>query len=308
MALFNLARMTVSSTGTGTITLNAAVSGFLTFTQAGCSTAAAGQFVSYAINDTTQSEIGRGTYISSALTLTRGSSYSTNGNAAIDMSNTAQVFITPRAADLNGQFNLVFASSTQTFTTPANSTPTTVYKYYAIAGGGGAGGTNQAGAASGGGGQGGYSFGTFTGVSAGTAITLTVGAGGAGATGISGSNGAAGSSTTIGAPVNVGCNGGSGSLQSNIINTGAPGASGGTASGGTVNVTGQSGGNGNGTAVQGGDGGGDGGRGGATAVTGAGGPATIYGGGGGGAVGIGGDGSSGKGGYVTIEYILSPTP
>ena len=97
--LKSLGRMTVSSSGTGTITLNAAVSGFLTFDLAGCSTAAAGSRVTYAINDTTQSEIATGVYISSSKTLTRGSSAnglkSTNSDSAINMSNAAQVFIAP---------------------------------------------------------------------------------------------------------------------------------------------------------------------------------------------------------------------
>lgn len=101
--LHPLARMTVSSTGTGTITLSNAVSGFLTFDLAGCSTAAAGTLVRYAINDTTKSEIAYGTYTSSSLTLTRGSSTtgmkSTNGNSPIDMSLSAQVFITPSERD-----------------------------------------------------------------------------------------------------------------------------------------------------------------------------------------------------------------
>lgn len=101
--LRDLARMTVSSSGTGTITLNAAVSGFLTFDLAGCSTAAAGEVVRYAVSDTTQSEIAYGTYTSSALTLTRGSSTngmkSTNSNSPINMSISAQVLITPQSRD-----------------------------------------------------------------------------------------------------------------------------------------------------------------------------------------------------------------
>src|SRR5688572_28943385 len=95
--------MTVSSSGTGTITLNAAVPGFLTFDLSGLSTAAAGTIVRYAVNDTTQSEIAYGTYTSSALSLTRGSSTtgmkSTNSNSPINMSNAAQVFVTEAAAD-----------------------------------------------------------------------------------------------------------------------------------------------------------------------------------------------------------------
>src|SRR5262245_54939916 len=101
--LYGLARMTVSSSGTGTITLNAAVSGFLTFDAAGCSTAATGNSVSYAISDTTQSELGRGTYFSSSKTLTRGSSKngmkSTNSDSAINMSNAVGRFITPTQRD-----------------------------------------------------------------------------------------------------------------------------------------------------------------------------------------------------------------
>jgi outer membrane protein assembly factor BamE (lipoprotein component of BamABCDE complex) len=131
--LFNLARMTVSSSGTSTITLNAAVTGFLTFDLAGCSTASTGQAVTYAINDTTQTEIGRGTYTSSALTLTRGSSTnglkSTNGNSPINMSNAAQVFITPSANDLNnsfGQCQLQYTSTTTLTLMPFNGNRLTI--------------------------------------------------------------------------------------------------------------------------------------------------------------------------------------
>lgn len=99
--LFNLARMTVSSTGTGTITLGSAatVSGvlYLTFAQAGVLD---GDTVSYAIADVNQSEIGTGVYTSSGTTLTRIVTASTNANAAINMTATAQVFITPRKEDL----------------------------------------------------------------------------------------------------------------------------------------------------------------------------------------------------------------
>ena len=101
--------MTVSSSGTGTIVLNAAVSGFLTFDLAGCSTASTGQLVNYAINDTAASEIGSATYFSSskylgstpyALGTARVPDISTSGvGTPIAMSNAAQVFITPKAGD-----------------------------------------------------------------------------------------------------------------------------------------------------------------------------------------------------------------
>lgn len=93
--LFNLARMTVTGTpGTGTITLNAAVSGYLTFAQAGVVNA---DLVEYAIKDGVNSEIGIGTYTSSGTTLARTTiTNSTNGNAAISVTSAAEVAITPR--------------------------------------------------------------------------------------------------------------------------------------------------------------------------------------------------------------------
>lgn len=95
--LFNLARMTTATTGTGTITLGSAVSGFLTFALAGVSD---GDLVSYGISDGTNSEVGSGIYTSSGTTLTRTVSKSTNSDTAINLSGTAQVYITARAEDI----------------------------------------------------------------------------------------------------------------------------------------------------------------------------------------------------------------
>lgn len=96
--LFNLARMSTTTTGTGTITLGSAVSGYLTFALAGV---ANGDVVDYAIKDGSNSEHGTGTYTSSGTTLTRTVTKSTNANAAISLSGTAEVFISPRAETLN---------------------------------------------------------------------------------------------------------------------------------------------------------------------------------------------------------------
>jgi len=90
--LYNLARMTTATTGTGTITLGAAASGFLSFAQAGVSD---GDTVTYGVSDGANSEVGEGIYSASAGTLTRAPIVSTNSNAAISLSGTAQVFITP---------------------------------------------------------------------------------------------------------------------------------------------------------------------------------------------------------------------
>lgn len=95
--LYNLARMATATTGTGTITLGSAVSGHLSFAAAG---AANGDTVTYAIEDGLSSEIGRGVYTSSGTTLTRSVLRSTNSNTAINLSGSAQVFITAAAEDL----------------------------------------------------------------------------------------------------------------------------------------------------------------------------------------------------------------
>lgn len=95
--LYNLARMTVTSTGTGTITLGSAVAGFLSFASSGI---ADGDTVTYAIEDGANSEIGRGVYTSSGTTLTRSVLKSTSSNTPISVSTSAQVFITAAAEDL----------------------------------------------------------------------------------------------------------------------------------------------------------------------------------------------------------------
>lgn len=94
--LYNLARMSTATTGTGTITLGSAVSGFLSFASAG---AQDGETVTYAIEDGANREIGRGVYTAAGTTLTRSVLRSTNANAAISLSGTAQVFITAAAED-----------------------------------------------------------------------------------------------------------------------------------------------------------------------------------------------------------------
>ncbi len=100
-ALYNLARVTTATTGTGTITLGAAVSGFLTFAQAGVPD---GAVVTYAIEDANGGhEVGQGTYTLSGTTLTRTTVYRSTGagnTGKITLSGSAQVFITVAAEDL----------------------------------------------------------------------------------------------------------------------------------------------------------------------------------------------------------------
>jgi len=70
--------------------------------------------------------------------------------------------------------------SSGTFTTPADSSTSTVYHFRMVGGGGGGGGAANVSASAGGGGAGACVEGTFTGVAASTGITITVGTGGAG--------------------------------------------------------------------------------------------------------------------------------
>ena len=95
--LYNIARMSTTTTGTGTITLGSAVTGFLSFAGGG---AADGETVTYGIEDGSAREIGRGVYTASGTTLTRSVLKSTNSNNPINLSGTAQVFITIAAEDV----------------------------------------------------------------------------------------------------------------------------------------------------------------------------------------------------------------
>jgi hypothetical protein len=87
-----LARVSTSTTGTGTVTLGAAVSGFQTFANAG---AVDGGVYFYAIKDGTASELGYGTYTASGTTLSRTVLQSTNSDNPINLSGTGvEVFST----------------------------------------------------------------------------------------------------------------------------------------------------------------------------------------------------------------------
>lgn len=95
--LVNRAKMTTATTGTGTITLGVAVSGYQSFAAAGVTN---GQVVRYVVEDGANWEIGTGTYTSSGTTLSRTPTQSSSGGAAINLSGAAFVFITAVVADL----------------------------------------------------------------------------------------------------------------------------------------------------------------------------------------------------------------
>jgi hypothetical protein len=96
--LYDLARMSTLTTGTGTVTLNIAMSGCLTFDQAGVQD---GDIVTYGIAEGANTEVGRGTYAAAGKTLSRDTVLaSTNSGGKITLAGSAEVYITILAEDL----------------------------------------------------------------------------------------------------------------------------------------------------------------------------------------------------------------
>jgi len=119
VVLVNRAKMTTSTTGTGTITLGSVVDGYQTFAAAGVSN---GDSVRYVIEDGTSNwEIGSGTYTASGTTLSRTPSESSGGGSAINLSGDAIVFVSAIASDIQP---VTYVSTT--FTATAGQTAFTV--------------------------------------------------------------------------------------------------------------------------------------------------------------------------------------
>lgn len=108
--LVDRAKMSTATTGTGTITLGSASTGYQTFAAAGVSD---GNIVRYTIEDGANWEVGSGTYTAAGTTLSRTPSQSSSGGAAINLSGSAVVFVTIAATDLQELVNFA-----ETFTLP----------------------------------------------------------------------------------------------------------------------------------------------------------------------------------------------
>lgn len=139
--LVDRAKMTTATTGTGTVTLGSASTGYQTFAAAGVSD---GNVVRYTIEDGANWEVGSGTYTASGTTLSRTPSESSSGGAAINLSGSAVVFVTIAATDLQELVNFaetftlptVDGTNGQVLTTNGSGTLT-----FTTVGGGGGGGT-----------------------------------------------------------------------------------------------------------------------------------------------------------------------
>ena len=98
-AYANRVWMSTATTGTGTITLGTAQTGYITFAQGGIADASS---VTYTIIDGNNFEVGRGTYTSSGTTLSRDTVLVSliSGTTKLTLSGTATVFLTQVAEDV----------------------------------------------------------------------------------------------------------------------------------------------------------------------------------------------------------------
>jgi hypothetical protein len=112
--LVNRAKMTTATTGTGTITLGSAFSGYRTFAAAGVVN---GDVVRYVIEEGNAWEIGNGTYTATGTLLARSLLASSTGSL-LSLGGNAAVFVTATAEDFNELAPLDSPALTGTPTAP----------------------------------------------------------------------------------------------------------------------------------------------------------------------------------------------
>lgn len=136
--VFDRARHVTTTTGTGTLTLGAAASGFATMAEAGI---ADGDTVTYLIENGNDFEIGRGIYTAAGTTLTRDTVLlskisGTAGTSKINLSGTSNVSVVRSASDYDRgdlQFLCLAASDeTTALTTGTNKATLPIPKAFRV--------------------------------------------------------------------------------------------------------------------------------------------------------------------------------
>jgi hypothetical protein len=110
--LVNRAKVATATTGTGTITLGSAESGYQSFADAGVVDT---DVVRYVIEDGNNWEIGTGTYTASGTTLSRTVSESSNADAALNLTGSAVVYVSAAAEDIPPALELYAENRTGAF-------------------------------------------------------------------------------------------------------------------------------------------------------------------------------------------------